>query len=847
MDLKRVEDVLSDFESKLLQDQPVLKNDALRLIAKSKEIKNRLKDPIRVGVIGEFSAGKSLLIGGLVGRADVLPVSEIPTTGNITEILISQGDDPSTVIKQSTVYFITKQEANELFKEFYTELVNTISAVGIENSLHVKSKFIEKEFDQQGFTPNFVEQLDEWANNIWDSVHAGAVHSRVKELIEFTRAASAGTPVFGQKRSVPPENLKQILTIDDSKNKNSNLYYKNLQKPSKTISNFLELESEDIKEFKTLIRKVSLDVYVPKTVWDLENFCNHSRFAIVDFPGIGSADSKVRDRYLCKREIADMQTLVMLLNATRPGSGGANELYNIIQSDYRGDLSKAMLIGIARFNEMPYNLELLESIESNQDDKDDIFGIDNYFPSSPTGSLSDDQVFSANEALSKLLDSALKFTSNHKERIMFLMQNCAFEPYIEAGMESEQLGLGPILQTLKRCEEPTRKSWQYWSEVVDRVDPHSPIKRIKESNPESGGGIKQFQKLIIDHVSSNGQKALNYLIQEELKKIERERVALVNQHQEAKQEDVPKENLAIDPLIQRARQFFDKQKSILDRTPIRFKSDLKLDKEKTLRDFFDEKIPLVFACSHDFTGLLNKVHSESLCLPHTVEKEKVGDYWPIGDTDDDDENDYIKTYKELRLGFQKILVTLLEELKAKCKTSLKNYLEDVESMTDLVQLRNDVETISKNTKNWKIMLNIAKMSDRLYDDIIKALPVVTEDMLQTYFPYAENRMMSWHPVLVNDVTENEYSRKQKLHFMNIILVRQNLCEMAQHVIHKSIMDFEAKTHKFYSMMCEDFRKNLSKEKVIKILKEELQGSNQEIQPATKEGLAIANICLTEFN
>src|SRR5262249_15961615 len=44
--------------------------------------------PVKIGVVGEFNAGKSLLLGSLIGYADALPVSEVPTTGNVTALWV---------------------------------------------------------------------------------------------------------------------------------------------------------------------------------------------------------------------------------------------------------------------------------------------------------------------------------------------------------------------------------------------------------------------------------------------------------------------------------------------------------------------------------------------------------------------------------------------------------------------------------------------------------------------------------------------------------------------------------------------------------------------------------------
>ena len=54
--------------------------------AAAQETIRRAGSPVKIGVVGEFNAGKSLLLGGLIGYADALPISEVPTTGNVTAL-----------------------------------------------------------------------------------------------------------------------------------------------------------------------------------------------------------------------------------------------------------------------------------------------------------------------------------------------------------------------------------------------------------------------------------------------------------------------------------------------------------------------------------------------------------------------------------------------------------------------------------------------------------------------------------------------------------------------------------------------------------------------------------------
>jgi hypothetical protein len=65
--------------------------------------------PVKIGVMGEFSSGKSLLLGSLIGFADALPVSENPTTGNVTAIHIKPQEGFATtkiVITPLSIYLM---------------------------------------------------------------------------------------------------------------------------------------------------------------------------------------------------------------------------------------------------------------------------------------------------------------------------------------------------------------------------------------------------------------------------------------------------------------------------------------------------------------------------------------------------------------------------------------------------------------------------------------------------------------------------------------------------------------------------------------------------------------------
>ncbi|MCU0516403.1 MAG: dynamin family protein [Oscillatoria sp. Prado101] len=73
--------------------------------------------PVKIGVMGEFGAGKTLLLGSLIGYADALPVSANPTTGNVTAIHIAQQDGfHTTQVHAFKVEYLDRQGVKDCLR-----------------------------------------------------------------------------------------------------------------------------------------------------------------------------------------------------------------------------------------------------------------------------------------------------------------------------------------------------------------------------------------------------------------------------------------------------------------------------------------------------------------------------------------------------------------------------------------------------------------------------------------------------------------------------------------------------------------------------------------------------------
>src|SRR5262249_56849849 len=103
-------------------EAPVTDPDVVRLFqtirSAAQETIRRAGSPVKIGVVGEFNAGKSLLLGGLIGYADALPVSDVPTTGNVTALHFRPRPElRQTEVGPFTVEFLDRATALDCLRD----------------------------------------------------------------------------------------------------------------------------------------------------------------------------------------------------------------------------------------------------------------------------------------------------------------------------------------------------------------------------------------------------------------------------------------------------------------------------------------------------------------------------------------------------------------------------------------------------------------------------------------------------------------------------------------------------------------------------------------------------------
>ena len=110
--------------------------------------------------------------------------------------------------------------------------------------------------------------------------------------------------------------------------------------------------AEFLRSVFPLIARVSVDVVIARGLWDLRPLRGTNEFVLLDFPGLGAAFSGLRDRFLCIRELREVQTILLLLNSEKPGEGGWGHVFTPLAQKL-ADFADCVLVGVSRFDCLP--------------------------------------------------------------------------------------------------------------------------------------------------------------------------------------------------------------------------------------------------------------------------------------------------------------------------------------------------------------------------------------------------------------------------------------------------------------------------------------------------------------
>lgn len=442
--------------------------------------------PVKIGIMGEFSSGKSLLLGSLIGYADALPVSENPTTGNVTAIHIKPQDSFNTTqISNYTVEYLSHQGVNECLHFMLAEANTRAIAAGLSGLKVSKIKT--------------GKDISNWCEEAWKSSNNLELRYLLRELVLFLRAYQAyGESLCGKQYHIDADTANKGLQLIEMPMAIQTLNFEELSPAHIRLPNAPQrLQSQLLQNSFPLIRRVDIEVKISREIWDLTGA---DEFVLLDFPGLGAANSGARDTFLSLRELAQVQTILVLLNGKSPGSDRANKIFTMMQQQRPGqDLKDLILVGVGRFDQLPLDSEGGERILD--------FLIEEHPNSQP---LQTEVVFQKLKILQTIIDGADAFTTQ-KDRIVLLSPLLGLA---ELSKRSTKIKVGSeeFLANLDYpdyLERPHKlqEKWGKLSELLLANEPRNYLGRQLGYFAQDGG-INKLRELIQNHVTTHGLKQL---------------------------------------------------------------------------------------------------------------------------------------------------------------------------------------------------------------------------------------------------------------------------------------------------------------------------------------------------
>jgi hypothetical protein len=306
-------------------------------------------DSITVGMVGRFSAGKTLLLGSVLGKPDLLPVELRPTTGNVTALYLKRGErDSSTALgNQTTVQYMSPLELSDCIRYMTQQLVTDVRKALPDADTGSLETLDPLAMDWAG--------LSSWAKRtLWES-QAGnaALRGAAEELLRLGHALTAGQSLVGARVPTSPEVVKAALDLGDPPTTDGGFPVRS--GPALLNPNTIGSDKQAMHASFPLIARVSYEVLLPPDIWDVGELPSDQQLVLLDFPGLGAGRSQRRDEFLSRRELAHVAVIVIVDRVEQPGEGEPLKFQGFLQSHRRKDqqVADAVLLAGTKFDVVP--------------------------------------------------------------------------------------------------------------------------------------------------------------------------------------------------------------------------------------------------------------------------------------------------------------------------------------------------------------------------------------------------------------------------------------------------------------------------------------------------------------
>ncbi len=448
------------------------------------EVMGQADEPITVGVVGGYSVGKSMLLGCLLGRPDLLPTEQRATTGNVTALLLTPGRPGEGTRREDTaaVTYLSEDEFRACVGHMLATLVREVRVVFPDADTGTI-----QDYDPlaQGWEP-----LEDWCReHLWAAAEGNPEHRKIAhELLTLRDAHLSAGGLLGRTLSLPADFDRDSIDLGDDEPV-PGLFPRRSVRP--VTRQAAENGGEELRVTFPLVKRVSYRVRVDPAVWPLDGLRDRNEVVLLDFPGLTARRSALRDEYLSSHELRHVHTIIVVIDAERPSTDVPDKFYSMLQRHKLGP-------GAEREPEL--DMELMRDYILVAGNRFDLV-----LPPDPegTGPLDSRRLRESSQNLRGLWNTALGLVQKRTDRILLTSG-----PVAMARTGLNGVFLGEEGKQVKAAMSGAGKCADAWRPIAGRMaaaDPGDPLFRALDGFSRDGG-MDGLRGLLESHVRDHGLK-----------------------------------------------------------------------------------------------------------------------------------------------------------------------------------------------------------------------------------------------------------------------------------------------------------------------------------------------------
>jgi hypothetical protein len=445
-----------------------------RLEQAATDVERAAAEPITLGVVGEFSVGKSLLLGTLMGKPDLLPVDDRPTTGNVTALYLRSGgpDEPTRIDGDPEIQYMTGVELSACVQAVLSHLVGLFRDV-------LRTELAELD----GYDPlaRGWDPVTKVCRRLWapGSSRNPEILKTATELLAIRAAHRSGEDLLGMPVVVADDRVRRA-GLELAAGSGVPDEYPDFPVRTGLTRTAVQGDDEALRITFPLIRRVAYKVVVNSRLWPLNSLHGHGgEIVLLDFPGLTASRSALRDEYLSSFELRNVHTILSVADARKPDNQTPHKLHSMLERHGRGrpEMERSILAIGNRFDEVPAPDSL------------------------PVGPVTFAAVRAATDKVGRFADTARAMVGSHEKQVVLVSAVAGISHY-----EYSVSSAGEELRRMTQAVAAAPKSMSAWGEVGARLSSSEPRSHWAAVFTEYGkdGGIAALRLLIEDHAAKNG-------------------------------------------------------------------------------------------------------------------------------------------------------------------------------------------------------------------------------------------------------------------------------------------------------------------------------------------------------